>query len=244
MPTGVEVIQGQGNRVPEPEGSDFVVMTPILKERLETNSWSWADVAFTGSISGQTLTVTAIDFGTILVGAALFGTNVASGTIISALGTGTGGTGTYTVSNSQTVASEVMACGAINIKQPTKVTVQLDVHGPNSSDNAQTISTLFRDDYAVQNFYASGFDVMPLYAGDPKQIPFINAEQQYENRYVIDAVMQANEVVSPPQQYAGTLGPIIIENEVSVTIENEVSVPRPSLDFSNPGNSQYMPGMP
>ena len=216
LPPGVAVIQGQQNRVPEPEGADFVVMTPILKERLETNSWSWADVAFTGSISGTTLTVTAVDFGTILVGASLFGANVASGTTISALGTGIGGVGTYTVSGSQSVASAPLACGAINIKQPTKITVQLDVHGPNSSDNAQTISTLFRDDYAVQNFYASGFDVMPLYAGDPKQIPFLNGEQQYETRYVIDAVMQANEVVSPPQQYAGTLGPIIIENEVSV----------------------------
>ncbi len=216
LPSGVAVIQGQQNRVPEPEGADFVVMTPILKARLETNSWSWADVAFTGSISGTTLTVTAVEFGTIRVGATLFGTNVASGTAISALGTGTGAVGTYAVSASQTVSSATLACGASNIKQPTKIIIQLDVHGPSSADNAQTISTLFRDDYAVQVFLASGYDVSPLYADDPKQIPFINGEQQVETRYVIDAVMQANEIVSPPQQYAGTLGPITIENELSV----------------------------
>jgi hypothetical protein len=43
--------------------------------------------------------------GTIAVGQALFGDGVAQNTVITALGTGTGGIGTYTVSDSQTVAS-------------------------------------------------------------------------------------------------------------------------------------------
>lgn len=60
---------------------------------------------FTGSISTTTLTVTSMLNGTISVGQVIFGDNIAKNTIITALGTGTGGTGTYTVSNSQTVAS-------------------------------------------------------------------------------------------------------------------------------------------
>lgn len=64
------------------------------------------DAAFTGSIAGNTLTVSAVTTGTIQIGQEITGTGVAAGTVITALGTGTGGTGTYTVNNSQTVASE------------------------------------------------------------------------------------------------------------------------------------------
>jgi hypothetical protein len=60
---------------------------------------------FTGSISGTTLTVTVMQSGTIAVGQAIFGQGMAQNTVITALGTGSGGVGTYTVSDSQTVAS-------------------------------------------------------------------------------------------------------------------------------------------
>jgi hypothetical protein len=60
---------------------------------------------FTGSISTTTLTVTSVQSGTIAVGQAIFGQGVAQNSVITALGTGSGGVGTYTVSDSQTVAS-------------------------------------------------------------------------------------------------------------------------------------------
>jgi len=60
---------------------------------------------FTGSISTTTLTVSTMLSGTIAVGQAIFGEGIAQNTVITALGTGTGGVGTYTVSDSQTVAS-------------------------------------------------------------------------------------------------------------------------------------------
>lgn len=60
---------------------------------------------FTGSISTTTLTVSAVTNGTLVVGQRVFGTGVTGGTYITALGTGTGGVGTYTVNTSQTVAS-------------------------------------------------------------------------------------------------------------------------------------------
>ena len=72
---------------------------------------STATAVFTGSISGTTLTVTAVSSGTIAVGMALMhsGTNtITAGTVISALGTGTGGTGTYTVSIGQSRVSAGM----------------------------------------------------------------------------------------------------------------------------------------
>ena len=66
---------------------------------------------FTGSISGTTLTVTGVTSGTLAVGQYIQG--VASGTTITALGTGSGGTGTYTVSTSQTVASGSLTAMAV-----------------------------------------------------------------------------------------------------------------------------------
>lgn len=67
--------------------------------------------AFTADIALTTLTVTAVASGTLAVGQVVYGTGVAAGTFITALGTGSGGTGTYTVGTSQTVASRAMTSG-------------------------------------------------------------------------------------------------------------------------------------
>lgn len=63
------------------------------------------DAQVTGSISGTTLTVTAVAYGSLVVGQTISGTGVTGGTKITAYGTGVGGAGTYTVSASQTVSS-------------------------------------------------------------------------------------------------------------------------------------------
>ena len=65
----------------------------------------------TGSIAGNILTVTAASGAIVSVGQTISGTGVTAGTIITGLGTGTGGTGTYTVSVSQTVSSTAIALG-------------------------------------------------------------------------------------------------------------------------------------
>ena len=72
------------------------------------------DASFTGSISTTTLTVTTAPSNPLYVGMQLSGTSVSAGTVISAFGTGTGGTGNYTVSISQTTASTT-----ITAAQPT-----------------------------------------------------------------------------------------------------------------------------
>ena len=64
-----------------------------------------ASAVVVGSISGTTLTVSAVGSGTLAVGTRISGTGITAGTYITTLGTGTGGTGTYTVSASQTVSS-------------------------------------------------------------------------------------------------------------------------------------------
>ncbi|WP_347558567.1 hypothetical protein [Robbsia sp. KACC 23696] len=82
----------------------------------------------TGSISGNTLTVTAVTSGVLAVGQTITGTGIAAGTTISALGTGTGGVGTYTLSGTaQTVASETITAsgGVLTVSAVTSGTLGL-----------------------------------------------------------------------------------------------------------------------
>ena len=69
-------------------------------------------VAFTASRALTTLTVSAVSSGTIYLGMTITGTGIPSGTQITAFGTGTGTTGTYTVSTSGTISSEAMTGSA------------------------------------------------------------------------------------------------------------------------------------
>jgi hypothetical protein len=88
--------------------------------------------------------------------------------------------------------------------------IQLDVHGPASGDTSAIIATLFRDDYAVQQFKASGFDISPLYCDDPKQMAFTNGENQYEDRWIITTVTQYNPITQTPVDFADELDVQII----------------------------------
>lgn len=72
-----------------------------------------ADAAVvTGSIATTVLTVTAVTSGKLSVGQTISGSGVTAGTKITALGTGTGGVGTYTVDTSQTAASTTITASA------------------------------------------------------------------------------------------------------------------------------------
>jgi len=76
---------------------------------------------FTGSMSTTTLTVTALLQGApIVVGMYVDGSSVTDGTYITAYGTGTGGTGTYTINQSVTASSTTMtAHGNIAFDDPS-----------------------------------------------------------------------------------------------------------------------------
>lgn len=212
LPAGIDVILGQTNRIAEPSGPDFVVFWPTGRRRISTNVDVAVDALFVGAISGAVLTVTSMNLGAIVQGMPIYAVaGMAAGTTITAFGTGTGGAGTYTVSPSQTFALGTISGGSQGVTQATEITIQLDVHGPASAENAQAITTLLRDGYAVDAFLALGSDVQTLYADDPKQVPFINGEMAYETRWVIECRLQANQVISVPQQFAGSIQVGLIE---------------------------------
>jgi hypothetical protein len=203
LPAPVECVVGQDNRVPEPKVQNFVVMTPLRRDRLATNVDSAADARFTGSITGTVLTVPAVQIGSLLAGATIFGSGVAAGSKIGEQLTGAPGfPGTYAVSPAQTLSERTLASGAKVFQQSTDLAFQLDVHGPAGADNAQIISTLFRDQAGIDIFAAADDRVVPLYCEDPRQMPFVNAEKQYEDRWTVEAHVQVKPNVAIPQQYA------------------------------------------
>jgi len=224
LPAGTPVRQGQINRVPEPAQVDFVVFWPINKTRLTTNMDEFIDAVFTGSIAATVMTITAKDAnypGILEAGSGVFGTGVTDGTKVVAQLTGTpGGIGTYTITPSQTVASRTLSAGVATLEQDTNFLVQIDVHGPNSGDNSQTISTILRDQIGVDYFSAAnvaqGFApniVCPFYADDPRQGPFINEAQQFENRYIVEVRLQANQTLKVPLQFSDVLDITLIPLE-------------------------------
>lgn len=92
-----------------------------------------------------------------------------------------------------------------SITQPTEIVIQCDVHGPSSADNAARLATLWRDQFGCEAFQNIPAAITPLYADDPKQIPFENGEQQTEERWVVDIHMQANIAVAVSRQFVDQL---------------------------------------
>lgn len=207
----VSIVRGQVNRVPEPLGPDFVVLWPLMRDRLAMNIDAYADTKITGSIAGASqpgsmLTVTAVLEGFPGAGQTVYGTGVTAGCQIVRQLTGSPGeAGTYATTPTAPAGTQTLYCGTISATQETEITIQADVHGPSSADNAARISTLWRDQFGVDALAAQGFPISPLYTSDPRQAPFDNAEQQIEERWMIDLCMQANVAVITTMQFADEL---------------------------------------
>lgn len=219
------VIKAQVNRVPEPAVADFVLMTPLRQDRLETNETTYFDNILTGAITGTTLTISAIAraasplaAGMLLIDSGYPAMSLAPNTVIVAQLTGpAGGIGTYTISPTQTVAQETMYAGVRADLAATRLTVQLDIHGPASGNNTRIIDTLFRSEVGTQAFADTGVAVAPLYCNDARQMPFVNDQQQYEDRWVMEACFQINAVIGTPIQFAQTVTVDVIEAATQYT---------------------------
>lgn len=111
--------------------------------------------------------------------------------------------------------SVTLAAGGLSATytQSSQCVIQLDVHGPDAFNNASIISTMFRSDFAVDNFAAVGPDISPLFADDPRQMQFTSGEQQYEDRYIVEANLQVNQSVTTPTQSADALSVDITDVE-------------------------------
>jgi len=123
------VIDAANNRVgvgtATPDVSLHVNSTNAIRIPVGTTAQR-PDARFTASISGTTMTVTAVASGTLAVGQTVNGTGVTVNTTITALGTGTGGNGTYTVNNSQTVSSSTLTSARVGYVRYNTTTSQFE----------------------------------------------------------------------------------------------------------------------
>jgi len=144
LPPGVPAVQGLDNRVAEPTEENFVLMIPVMRDRLSTNVDTTTD-------------------------------------------------------------NFPNAPGQLTAEQSVELVIQLDFHGPQGADYAHIASTLFRDSWGVDQFAASGYNVTPLYTDEPMQVPFLNGEQQIERRWMVQAHVQCNPIVTVTQDFADEL---------------------------------------
>lgn len=86
------------------------------------------DLAFAASVAHiatsvgvDTLTITTLTSGQLSIGTQIFGTGVAPNTVITAFGTGTGGTGTYILNTSGQTVGAIAMTGPANLFVPNAV---------------------------------------------------------------------------------------------------------------------------
>jgi hypothetical protein len=95
--------------------------------------------------------------------------------------------------------------GSENYRAATRWHMQIDCYGDQAGENAQLISKMFKTNYACLALASSGVDMAPLYATEPRNLQFINGEQQYERRFSFELVGQYNPIISVPLEFANEL---------------------------------------
>jgi hypothetical protein len=209
-----KVVRGQVNRVAEPRPGDFIIVQQLRQPRIATNYTTYGDNIIVASIEGNVLTISAMTHAasSLLPGMLILdvGGPLANGTTLGLQLTGTpNGIGTYNVYPPQSVPQETMYIGVRSDIVLTQTALQLDFHGPNSADNTKIVQGLWRSEYSYDLLQPLG--VAPLYASEPVEAPFINAEQQYEYRWTLDLEMQVNPTILTTQQFFDHVAIALIE---------------------------------
>ncbi len=100
---------------------------------------------------------------------------------------------------------------SVTKEQGMQVACQLDCYAPTSGDWAAILTTLFRDDVGVQ---ALDPVCAPLYCDDGRRAPLEDAEEQYEDRWIVVLQLQYNAVLSTPQDFASSIEIELIDVDV------------------------------
>lgn len=79
--------------------------------------------------------------------------------------------------------------------------IQVDLYGENAGDRAITLETLFASSYGYETIKALDERLAPLYSTEAIQAPMINAESQWQERYIITLSLQAHITVTLRQDY-------------------------------------------
>jgi hypothetical protein len=180
--------------------------------------------AITASIAGSVLTVSAVASGTLQAGQGLADLTAAllPGTAITGQLTGApGGAGTYSLNNSQTVGSEAMttAYNLIGQVQPISTRDLAQLEGINLGGVRWKVYLSGEVD-AIVRPERKGGDLIQIATGRHQGTWLVVAVLEQWPDWCVAAIVQQNDVVA-------TVAPAFT----------------PSLDFSDPRNSQFLPGL-
>jgi len=171
--------------------STFSSDVSVTGDFLTSSLSSYDPATYTGGISGTTLTVVSspAPVGKVFVGQRISGTGVTAGTQITALGTGTGGAGTYTVNTSQTVSNGTTITG---VGAATTVTA---LSGDNS---VQVANTSFVQDALATGSVGSISGINPVANGGTTR-----------STLTLNSLIAGNNTLPVRQIAAGTAGNIL-----------------------------------
>lgn len=128
----------------------------------------------------------------------------------------TGGFITMNVLFSERLATNVTRTKGIgndtkDSRQDSKIAIQLDFYGELSSSWAQIISTMWRDEYAVN---AMKDTLAPLHTDTARMIPIVSAENQYNERWTLTVYAHYQPVTTTtPLQHFENIGTINYQHE-------------------------------
>lgn len=90
---------------------------------------------------------------------------------------------------------------AIAYSEVRQADIQVDIYGDNAGDRAVALETVFRSTYGYDTITNIDARVAPLYSSDAIQAPMINAEDQWQERYIITLSLQVHVTITLQQDY-------------------------------------------
>lgn len=90
---------------------------------------------------------------------------------------------------------------AMGYTEVRQADVQVDIYGANAGDRAIALETVFASSYGYEKIKSIDGRLAPLHSSAAIQAPMINAESQWQERYIITLSLQAHITVSFPQDY-------------------------------------------
>ncbi|EOS94708.1 hypothetical protein LU631_02710 [Erwinia tracheiphila] len=95
----------------------------------------------------------------------------------------------------------VQSTSSIGFTEVRQAEIQVDIYGDGAGDRAIALETLFRTGYAYDAIKAIDARVAPLYSTEAIQAPMINAENQWQERYMLTLYLQVHITIDVQQDF-------------------------------------------
>lgn len=131
IPTGTSIVSlGTGKGYTGTYNLSTINLLTVSSEAMTANNAPLAAFSGTATSASTTLTIASVVSGQVYVGMPVIGTGFAAGTVVTAFGSGVGGTGTYTINQTNTVTPAVAIAATGNTIIPNATVSYYDIAFP------------------------------------------------------------------------------------------------------------------